>query len=32
MNSDCAQTSYPTPTDQRYRINSISLRLTPHEG
>ncbi|MFF7964855.1 peptide-methionine (R)-S-oxide reductase MsrB [Streptomyces sp. NPDC007903] len=23
---------YPTPTDQRYCINSISLRLTPVEG
>ncbi|MEU3726007.1 peptide-methionine (R)-S-oxide reductase MsrB [Streptomyces sp. NPDC031705] len=23
---------YPTPTDQRYCINSISLRLTPTEG
>ncbi|MFG2668726.1 peptide-methionine (R)-S-oxide reductase MsrB [Streptomyces sp. NPDC048387] len=23
---------YPTPTDQRYCINSISLRLTPSEG
>ncbi|WP_329016424.1 MULTISPECIES: peptide-methionine (R)-S-oxide reductase MsrB [unclassified Streptomyces] len=23
---------YPTPTDQRYCINSVSLRLTPEEG
>ncbi|GGK94088.1 hypothetical protein GCM10010094_63630 [Streptomyces flaveus] len=23
---------YPTPTDQRYSINSISLRLTPDEA
>ncbi|WP_262699380.1 MULTISPECIES: peptide-methionine (R)-S-oxide reductase MsrB [Streptomyces] len=23
---------YPTPTDQRYCINSISLRLTPEES
>ncbi|MFF0384815.1 peptide-methionine (R)-S-oxide reductase MsrB [Streptomyces sp. NPDC004673] len=23
---------YPTPTDQRYCINSISLRLTPEAG
>ncbi|OEV04477.1 peptide-methionine (R)-S-oxide reductase MsrB [Streptomyces oceani] len=23
---------YPTPTDQRYCINSVSLRLTPAEG
>ncbi|MEV8044415.1 MULTISPECIES: peptide-methionine (R)-S-oxide reductase MsrB [Streptomyces] len=23
---------YPTPTDQRYCINSISLRLTPQES
>ncbi|MFB6556571.1 peptide-methionine (R)-S-oxide reductase, partial [Streptomyces sp. NPDC056405] len=23
---------YPTPTDQRYCINSISLRLAPTEG
>lgn len=23
---------YPTPTDQRYCINSVSLRLTPHSG
>ncbi|MDT3396440.1 peptide-methionine (R)-S-oxide reductase MsrB [Streptomyces sp. B1866] len=23
---------YPTPTDQRYCINSVSLRLTPSEG
>ncbi|MCX2968657.1 peptide-methionine (R)-S-oxide reductase MsrB [Streptomyces sp. TRM70308] len=23
---------YPTPTDERYCINSVSLRLTPKEG
>jgi peptide-methionine (R)-S-oxide reductase len=23
---------YPTPTDQRYCINSVSMRLTPAEG
>ncbi|MBW1600687.1 peptide-methionine (R)-S-oxide reductase MsrB [Streptomyces sp. JJ66] len=23
---------YPTPTDERYCINSVSLRLTPREG